>query len=73
MLHIYFSVVFTQIAFTIGVLTSSLRVGDHEVSGLVAGGVSARVSLVVPDRGCDWEVLGRGVVESVVWDVSGGD
>ena len=50
---------FLQIAFAIGVLTSSLRVGDRDISQFVAWGVSPSVSLVVLDRGCGWEVLHR--------------
>ena len=33
--------------------------GDRGISGFVAGRVSSRVSLVVPDHGCGREVLGR--------------
>lgn len=32
--------------------------GDRGISGFVAGGVSSRVSLVVPDHACGKEVLG---------------
>ncbi len=58
-------------AFAIGVLTSSLGVGDRGIYGFVAGGGC--------DLGCHWWCLitdlagvGQGVAEDVVWDVSGG-
>ena len=62
-----FIVVFAQIAVAIGVLTSSLGVRDREISRIVAGGVSSRVSLKVSygvlvavlDRGTGWEVWSR--------------
>ena len=58
-----------QITLAIRVLTSSLGVGDRDISRVVAGGVSSRVA-----EGVAWGVGGvaEGVVEGVVWGVVGG-
>ena len=59
MLILMILMLFPQIAFVIGVLTSSLGVGDRGVSGLVARGECHPGCVVGADHGCGREVLGR--------------